>query len=161
MTDAVTSLSSEEVRELLLAHELYRSSGGTDGKRLDLTRFEISDFCFDGLNLTEVVAQKAKFHNCSFRGVEWSSGNLDATEAVQCDFTGAIFVKAEFFEANLSGSQFKDANLTRAEFIDCNLQGTDFTGASVTGTLISESQISGARFDKEAHEVASFEDNRD
>ena len=160
MTEAVTRLSSAEVKELLKAHQLFRSSEGSEGKRLDFTRFEIHDFCFDGQNLTEVVAQKARFHKCSFRGVEWGSGNFDTTTAIQCDFTDAVLVKAEFFEANFSGSKFVNTNLTRAEFIDCELRDVDFTGAAVKGALISESQIAGARFDTSAREDASFEDNR-
>ncbi|MEE2903438.1 MAG: pentapeptide repeat-containing protein [Myxococcota bacterium] len=160
MTETVTRLSSAEVKELLEAHKLFEASEGSEGKRLDLTRFEVHDFCFDGLNLTEVVAQNARFHKCSFRGVVWSSGNFDTTTAIQCDFTDAVLVKAEFFESNLSGSEFVNANLTRAELIDCDLRDVDFTGAAVKGALISESQIAGARFDTSAREEASFEDNR-
>ena len=160
MTSSENTLSAGEIQEKLAEHHSYTKSQGSRGQRLDLSHYVIKDFCFDGLDLCDVVAQGTLFKNCSFKKVNWSGGNFDSTSAEACNFDEGIFVKAEFFEAKLAKSTFAGANLNRAEFIECDLTSVNFKNAQMSGAVVSESNISGADFEGAQRETASFDGNQ-
>ena len=159
MTTATESLSSDQVKQKLTAHQSYLESKGREGQCLDLSHYVIENFQFDGLDLSEVVAQGARFKNCSFKRVNWSGGNLDSVSAQACSFDDAILVKAEFFEANLAQSTFVGANLNRAEFIECDLSSVNFENAQMAGAVVAESRLTGASFEGVQKDTASFDNN--
>src|SRR5690242_15524554 len=81
-----------------------------------------------GMNLSQINCSGAIFKHCNFRLAQLNTANFDCASLVDCDFTGAVAMSAQFQEAILDGS--------------------DLTGADFTGTTLVEASLGQAILDK-------------
>jgi len=99
------------VSEMIIAHERWVTSSGTDGQRADFSNADLSGNDFSGHNLRGAV-----FVETRLRSAKFNRTTLDLADFSKSDLTGA-----SFGGANLRGTNFTGANLRRADFRKADL----------------------------------------
>ena len=99
--------SPAELKGLLEMHSLWVSSAGKNGRRLDLSNYDLRDV----LNLNHYPLTAIKATGSSFVGQDMRRANMQS----------AIFDKSDFRDCNFEysdvrGGSFKDALMTRVNF---------------------------------------------
>ncbi|HNB28201.1 MAG TPA: pentapeptide repeat-containing protein, partial [Alphaproteobacteria bacterium] len=99
------------VTEMIIAHERWVTSSGTDGQRADFSNADLSGNDFSGHNL-----RGALFVEARLRSAKFNRTTLDLADFSKADLTGA-----SFGGANLRGTNFTNANLRRTDFRKADL----------------------------------------
>lgn len=108
------SIDSAALEQMLKQHECWIRSGGTQGRRADLSNCDLSGLDLSGRNLAFA----------DFRGAKLAGTRLD----------GAWLMAAVFHHANMSRARLAAADLRGADFRDAHQRDIDLTD-SRTGSL--------------------------
>jgi uncharacterized protein YjbI with pentapeptide repeats len=152
---------------LVQDHNLWLSSDGKNGKRLDLTRYDIRTdgplACdFSGRNLVMMRAQRAILYHVRFSSAQLEAAelrdndlrlaDLSQVDARGIDFSGSNMMRANLQSALLGPLKLSDGRYLKADFSRCNLRYADFTGADLrqanfTGADLTAADLRGADMD--------------
>ena len=126
-----------------------RNSDIEAGYNLDL-----SNSCFDGLDMSELNFKSAIFRGCQFRNAYLRKTKLKNAVVEECDLSGADLRKTKFQGARIWNSKLHGANLRGAEFHAASLRRVDFPMDRLVGqspdtvfwdtTLLNNSDFSSA-----------------
>ena len=157
---AKTSLTLEQVKNMITQHHLFLSTGGAGGnwQTLLLQGMVIGVYVgadatsgiqavfekqhiSDALDLQEVVLPFANFCGVFCKNQDFSEANLS-----HCLFTDAYLENTIFAEADLQHCDFSRANLRNVSFMNADLRGTDFENCDLTNADFRGAFLEGSRF---------------
>ncbi len=121
-------MNSQQLQQILEAHQLWLRSNGKEGKRA-----ELSGAAFNDPTLSPVL-ECANFERAGLNGVAF--GNSDLTDA---NFGRAELRRADFGEATLRRTNFREADLQNANLEGAkSLLSTQLAGADVAGAKLPQ-----------------------
>ncbi len=136
--------------ELLRLHRAWLKSNGIEGKRLDLSGYDLRDAPnMRGADLTMLIAENTTWHEQDFSNANLQAAQLKGGSFRNCNFTGADLRGTNFTDAIMVNSCFRNV---RAEPL--LLEGskrtlkTNFSGAALRFTEIMQANLSEANFTK-------------
>lgn len=138
-------ITHEKVREILASNQRRLASHGREGNMADFLGVLVHDFDFSSQNLESVDFNRSTFLRCQFRGADLTACSIQS-DFIDCDFTGAILLKAEITSSDFRGSCFEFAQLTRCYIDKSNLDGVSFRKSQLVGAIIETSNVHGADF---------------
>ncbi len=116
----------ETLPELLEHHTKWVASAGQDGKRLDLSGYDMRHILGLGsYPLTAIKAVASNFLQQNLEGAQIQSAMLDRSDLRDCNLKNA----------DLRGTSLKNANLSRADLAEANLMPLKFTNDDGTDWL--------------------------
>ncbi|TVQ83110.1 MAG: pentapeptide repeat-containing protein [Micavibrio sp.] len=157
LTDALAGHDFGEVEltldEMLLRHTEWVASAGRNGKRLDLTDYDMRKIgSVSGLRLTAIKAVNTVFAGVVFAGAEVQSAVLDGSDFRKCDMrridlrasslNGAVLNRADLRQARLNFLAFQKDGVEK--HTPCRLEGAWLRYADLTGASLREAVLTGA-----------------
>jgi uncharacterized protein YjbI with pentapeptide repeats len=166
---------------LLQDHQRWLDTHGAEGKRMDLSRYDLravgaAPCDFSNCNLSMMKAHRAVLYHLRFNRVE-----MQASEVRDCDlrlgsfthgdlrgsdFSGSNLMRASFQLAQIGPLKLENGQLMKASFARCNLRyadfagadlrHVDFSGADLTAADLRGTNIEGALLDTASTEGALF-----
>ena len=163
----------QSLTELLNEHTAWIKTSGKNGKRLDLSGFDLRDVIdLKSYSLTAIQAVDANFINQNLQDIAMQSGTFDRSDFRDCNLTGAdlrgsSFKHAQFARADLrgavlcplkfsngggerlqrldlSGANLRYTDLSECDLRDCILMGADLTGARLHNADLRRADFTGA-----------------
>ncbi|CAK0753342.1 secreted effector protein PipB2 [Azospirillaceae bacterium] len=137
-----TPLSAEKTESLVAAHELWISSGGRSGRRLDLEGVDITGKSFIQRDLSG-----ARLRRCRLKGLDMSGLKMNMADLSYSDLQDSILD-----ETLLRGTNFRRANLTRARMAGSNLDamplesGNRVWPTNLNGAILHDADLTNASF---------------
>lgn len=130
MEQTYKKIDMETVVSMLKDHQLWLSSGGTEGKQAVFTGYDLSGLDSDYAEARYIVPP---FWEKNLSKIDLSYSNLSGLY---------------FREVNLSQADFRGANLKNAHFYQATLYKADFSGADISEAYIEESSLNQANLTK-------------
>ncbi|MFK8113902.1 MAG: pentapeptide repeat-containing protein, partial [Rubripirellula sp.] len=115
---------------------------GSDGTQL-------SHSIFKNANLSEAVLPRIEAVNCDFTGAKMMDANFR-----ESDFSKSKFCRADLSGSAFSESNFKGADLRKAVLRHADLESCDLTGAKLDGADFTGAMLLGAKIPKTAEKKA-------
>ena len=149
-------LDDREVAALLAQDRLWRQT------RKQGVRFSLGARCVRGLDVSgedfsATRFQNARLERCRFVGTDLDSADFGGhSEAVDCDFSRSILVKAMIYSSDFSGCRFDAANTIRLECDEAILRGASFRGADLRGASFVNCDLRDAVFDEANLDTTDF-----
>jgi len=154
-------ISHGQMKQTLERHKLFIETDGGEGEQANLSAVQISGYDFSGLDLSGVIdARESTFDHCRFVGCDLYGLSFSGSSAHAADFSDAVLVKAEIYNANFSSARFDRANMVQAEIINTRLQRASFREARLRAAVITNCDLTDAIFDSADTEHAAITDNR-
>lgn len=171
LRDEVQGLSLDDALmpfDMLLAfHRRWVDSQGSDGKRLDFTRYDLRPHEDGVADFTDKYLMLMKARHAVFIGLNFNGAQMQACEMRDCDFRLGSFNQADLRGGDFVGSNFMRASfqlglmgplrlhagkLLRTDLSGCNLRYADFVGtdlrqANLQGADLSFADFSGANLE--------------
>jgi uncharacterized protein YjbI with pentapeptide repeats/WD40 repeat protein/cellulose biosynthesis protein BcsQ len=136
----VASLNPEAID----LHHRWLSSGGLEGKRLELRNGRLSRAVLRAdLRCADLSA--ADFLGADLRETNFSEAELIGAEFVGADLSGANLTAANLTGANLTRSNLASVVLQSTKLRDAQMQGADLRGADLSGADLSNADLSYAK----------------
>lgn len=105
----------KEIDRLLSEHQLWLSSKGRAGKRLDREELRFKDLNLDGVDFSKARLPYAHFEGGNVRGARFTGAYLHSATFNACDVGGTDFTGADLrwatFDTNHEQARFEGANL--------------------------------------------------
>ena len=166
--------TGQTLAELLDNHTLWIRTTGKQGKKLNLSGYDLRDISDLRVHpLTAIEAVDTSFLSLDLSNVEMQSATLDRSDFRDCymenaDLRGSSLKNVKMTRANLCGVQFSPlqlktenkterlhrvdlsgadlrfSNLQNADLRDSILMGIDLTGADLTGADLRRADLTGA-----------------
>ncbi|MFP5469858.1 MAG: pentapeptide repeat-containing protein, partial [Alphaproteobacteria bacterium] len=118
---------------MLAAHELWITSYGRDGSRLELLNADLSDVVFAELDLSgarfiNCDLSRANLTRCKLRLVDMSLSNLQDAILLEADMRAAVMKRSFCRRANFSGVTFAsvETGVNSEKRISANLRKSHF-----------------------------------
>lgn len=136
---------ADQFQKVLDSHCRWVESEGREGKRADLSRFELKGADLFGANL-----RSANLSGASLANADLSDCDLENADLENADLKGASLAWANIRHANLRGAclieaDLRWADLTQANLSEADLRGANLSGADLNGAVLKEADLSGAR----------------
>lgn len=157
---AKPSLTSDEIKNMIIQHHQFLSTGGAGGNWQTLLLQGMVIGVYVGvdaasgtqaifekkhidstIDLQEVILPFANFCAVFCRNQDFSEANLS-----HCLFTDADLENTIFAEADLKNCDFSRANLKNVSFMNADLRGTDFENCDLTNADFRGAFLEGSRF---------------
>ncbi|MFN8208077.1 MAG: helix-turn-helix domain-containing protein [Bacteroidales bacterium] len=100
----------------------------------DLSRLNLIDSDFSGLNNLHETLGSANIQRCLFVGSELSGLSLNNNFVDNCDFSGSDISAGNVQNSMLAKNKFTNCSLRSTKFSRSFIEACDFTGADFTGT---------------------------
>jgi uncharacterized protein YjbI with pentapeptide repeats len=123
------TITAGELATILALHGEWVASGGTKGKRANLTEASLA-----WANLAEASLAWADLSYANLAGANLAGANLTGANLAGANLTGANLAWANLTEANLTGANLTEASLARADLTGANLAWADLAESDLTGT---------------------------
>lgn len=130
-----TSLSTEELEQVLVEHKTWLESGKLYGKQANL----------EGLNLRGAYLCKAVLIEANLRAANLANANLTEANLERAEMSAANLFEASLFQASLVRTQLIAADLSKAILYGANCQSADLEGANLKGANLSTANLFGAQ----------------
>ncbi len=162
---------TKDVQAALTVIGRRRYKYDSEGKRLDLSRSNLSGSYLRGANLSEADLRGANLRGANLRGAKFKGVNLyranlrganlyraNLREAfLEGAFLSGVFLSDAYLTlANLIKADLRKANLTLANLINANLSGANLTNANLTFANLSGANLTGANLEGANLEGANF-----
>lgn len=164
-----SNTSKEEIYRVLEghAHWINRDCENWQHMQANLSRLNLSDFDFSGMDLRYVIFEKANLENANFESANLYGANMEnaflknvnfhnATLS-QANLRTAVLIKTILTKANLYGTDlsyshgdnldFTFANVPYVNFTQSHLKAVNFTEANLFNTNFSEAILEDINFD--------------
>jgi uncharacterized protein YjbI with pentapeptide repeats len=154
------SLTSEEIKNMIIQHHQFLSTGGAGGNWQTLLLQGMVIGIYVGvdavsgtqaifekrhidatIDLQEVILPFANFCAVFCQNQDFSEANLS-----HCLFTDADLENTIFADADLKNCDFSRANLKNVSFMNADLRGTDFENCDLTNADFRGAFLEGSRF---------------
>jgi uncharacterized protein YjbI with pentapeptide repeats len=129
-------MQSEDLKKIIVAHELWLGSSGSEGVRADLRK----------ANLRKADLRKADLRKADLRCANLSDSNLSYANLSDTDLSWADLSYANLSDTNLSWADLSwadlsYANLSYANLSDTDLSNADFRGADLNGCIGNNREV--------------------
>jgi uncharacterized protein YjbI with pentapeptide repeats len=167
---AKPTLTSEEIKNRIIQHHQFLSTGGAGGHWQTLLLQGMVIGIYVGadatsgiqavfekshidstINLQEVILPFANF--CAFfcKNQDFSEANLSHGLFTDANLENTIFAEAnlqscDFSRANLKNVSFMNADLRETDFENCDLTNADFRGAFLEGSRFPGAILKGVKY---------------
>jgi uncharacterized protein YjbI with pentapeptide repeats len=165
LTDAPAGKTIDQmpvpIQDLLVLHKQWLDSKGAQGKRLDLSGFDMRKAPSLGkADLTMFHAENSIWYAQDMSRMIMAASRFDHSDLRSCNFDVSDLRGSSFVKANLAGAKLRHAHfepllidtdrLVKTDFSGANLRYTDFAGsdlrdANFTGADLSFANLGGAK----------------
>ena len=134
-----------KLREILAAHHLWLESRGKDGKRGDLSGWDLSGIDLAERDLRDINLEGAQLAKANLAWAELDRADLSHANLTEADLAnarlpGADLSRANLEKADLSAANLRDARLVGANFQETNVLKTDFRDADLQDAKLAQSR---------------------
>lgn len=134
-------ITHEELNEILAQHKLWLESGKKEGKCADLSRYNLCNVNFSGLDLRDINFSYSRFDSAYLDGA-----NLSGSECRGADFVWAKMTRTNFSNAILNRCIMSSSNLRLANFTNAQMFRTTLEGAELSMSIFEETDLTYANF---------------
>jgi hypothetical protein len=128
-------VKEDEVRKILMEHELWNSTLGSKGRKGNLSLLDMS-----GLVLDNSVFYGIEIKNSSFKGARLRNCLFEKVFIENTDFSDCFMHKAKFKKSYVQVSNFMGAKLEQSSFLSCHIWTSDFRNADLYDSTIDISR---------------------
>jgi uncharacterized protein YjbI with pentapeptide repeats/energy-coupling factor transporter ATP-binding protein EcfA2 len=121
---------------------------GLNLERADLRKAVLRGADLSAANLANVRASLAQLQRANLHGACLTNWRAESADLSHADLRWAIANYAQFQKSNLTGASFIEANLWKADLRDTQIDDADFTGANLEDADLTGLKLRLARFDK-------------
>ncbi len=133
------------LKEILVAHDKWLESGGTQGRIADLQEADLREADLQGANLQEAILQGAKLKRADLRGADLQGATLQGANLERANLERANLHRANLQEANFEGANLLQADLQNTDLQDTVLREADLQDADLSDAKnLSIKQLAGA-----------------
>ena len=139
-------LDDREVAALLADHRLWKQTR-KQGVRFLLSDEHVRGPDMSGEDFGATRFENARLERCRFVGTDLDRADFgEHSEAVDCDFSRSILVKAMIYGSDFSGCRFDGANTIRLECRDSDLRGASFVLCDLRDAVFDGANLDTTRF---------------
>ncbi|WP_207459881.1 pentapeptide repeat-containing protein [Azospirillum sp. SYSU D00513] len=144
-------VTATDFLEAVTAHELWVSSGGAQGRRIDLDlavvpSVELRGRTLSAARMRRCLLAKARLGGASLEMADLSYTDLGGSDLSGADLRGANLRRAHLARTLLSRADARPVALSGGRNWPANFEGADFTGADLSHAHMGEAVVHGARF---------------
>ena len=141
------TISKEQLDEVLKEHALWKSDY-KQGKRADLSDYNLNGFDLRDVDLSDAVLNRTSFMKSKLCRADLSRAQMNHTVFIAADLTEAIIDGADLYRASFSDADLSGVHAESADFAFCNMRGCIFDEAVLANSVFYRAQLACCVFGK-------------